>query len=92
MKVSLKNIVDAEKKLKKCPFCGASVEIGICDAEGNFQGLSYLDDPYSGTSFIITHAANKECLLHCDPGNWSHVGQFLYDTLDELVSIWNYRY
>ena len=91
MNVTLKKIAAVEKLLKPCPFCGQNVEIGICDREGNFKGPEYIDDPYSGTMFIITHKKNEDCILHCDPRNWEHVGTFLFEDVCELMKIWNRR-
>jgi len=90
--ITLSDIRKARAKLLPCPFCGSKVEIALCDDEGNFKPLHYLEDPYSGTSFAIVHPLSPDCLLHCKPSVWSSVGQFQYDELSELIQSWNHRW
>ena len=80
-----------EGLLDTCPFCGKRVEIAIRDAEGNPRDLDYLQDPWSGLSFSISHRENKDCILNADPSDWEYVGHKLYDTAHELVDAWNTR-
>ena len=80
-----------EGLLDTCPFCGKRVEIAIRDDEGNPRDLDYLQDPWSGLSFSISHRENKDCILNADPSDWEYVGHMLYDNLAELVDAWNTR-
>lgn len=80
-----------EGMLDTCPFCGKRVEIAILDAEGNPRDLDYLDEPWSGLSFSLSHRENKECVLYADPCDEQYVGNHIYDDLGELVEVWNNR-
>ena len=80
-----------EGLLDTCPFCGKSVEIAIRDYEGNPRDLYYLQDPWSGLSFSISHRENKDCILNANPSDWEYVGHKLYYNIDELVDAWNTR-
>lgn len=80
-----------EGLLDTCPVCGKRVEIAILDDEGNPRDLDYLQDPWSGLSFSISHRENKDCILHADPSDGEYVGHKLYDNIDELVDAWNTR-
>ena len=89
--VTVEQVEAAEASLKPCPFCGCRVGIGVCDEEGNYQGLEYLDCHYSGLSFVVTHDQNKDCILHTRSEELEHVGISLFDTLEEIVTAWNKR-
>lgn len=88
--VTWKAVKAVERLLKPCPFCGKSVEIGICDHEGNFHGSDYLREPYSGLMFVPTHRSG-ECVLTSDPDEEEMIGHFLYGDLYELMKKWNRR-
>lgn len=43
----LNNTIDLDAELKPCPFCGKSVNVLICDSEGNIKDEEYAKNPYS---------------------------------------------
>ena len=90
--IKQEHVEKAEARLEPCPFCGQSVEIGICDDEGNPHDREYLDDPWSGLSFGITHMKDEECLLNCRGDDDEFVGSRLFKSLDDLVRAWNHRH
>ena len=90
-KITIEMVRSIQKELKPCPFCGRRVEIGIYDNEGNEHNADYLQDPYSGVMFAITHHKNSECILYCDPLDDVKVGNFLYSDLCQLMKDWNRR-
>lgn len=97
-KITIEMVRAIQKRLKPCPFCGRSVEISIYDDEGNEHNADYLQDPYSGVMFAITHhknseciMKNSECILDCDPLDNEKVGNHLYSDLCEIMKYWNRR-
>ena len=90
-KITIEMVRSIQKELKPCPFCGRSVEISIYDDEGNEHNADYLQDPYSGLWFAITHHKNSECILYCDPLDDVKVGNHLYSDLCEIMKYWNRR-
>lgn len=89
MKITMKQIKEAESQLKPCPFCGKSVEIMICDYDGNPKDAEYLKDPWNGLAFVITH--NGACLMYCNKDENLCIGQFRFESLISLVNTWNHR-
>lgn len=75
-------------KLKPCPFCGEIPKILICDEEGNVHNEEYINHPYSGLSFALTHT-NYECPVGVEEDEI--LGCVLYETIDELEKAWNNR-
>lgn len=86
--MTLEEIQIAEKELKPCPFCGGKMKIAVFDDEGNPRKdiRKYLANPYSGISFGIVHV--KKCMLF--PNDEDDV-LWTFDTLEELIEIWNKR-
>ena len=76
--------------LKPCPFCKGSVNILVCDGEGNIHDEDgYEENPWSGLSFALehTHEANPDCpIAHYDG---EHLGVYLYDSREEAIDAWN---
>ena len=82
-----KDIVNAENKLKLCPFCGKEFHIFISDEEGNDRDMEYLKDPWSGLRFNVYHY-NYECPLYRE----TDMSPLCSDNdLDELVKFMNQR-
>ena len=79
-------------ELKPCPFCGCVPLIQLCDNEGNFKPLDYLENPYSGIKYGIRHdvgRADGDCPIITSVGEL--LGGYLYNSLDLLESTWNRR-
>ena len=74
--------------LKKCPFCGDYPQILICDEEGNVHDKEYVNDPYSGLMFALTHT-NHNCPISVE--EYEILGSVIYESLDELEACWNKR-
>lgn len=79
------------QSLKPCPFCGGHAEIGITDYEGNPRDESYLEDPWSGLSFVILHGLDisPKCPIANHPGE--QMGALLHSTHIEAIEAWNNR-
>ena len=75
-------------ELKQCPFCGHIPVIQLCDNEGNFRPLRYLENPYSGVSYALRHDY-VDCPVRSVDGEV--LGGILYENLDELEKAWNRR-
>lgn len=76
--------------LKPCPFCKGSVNILVCDDEGNIhEEDGYEEKPWSGISFVLehTHEANPDCPIAHYEGE--HLGVYLYDSREEAMNAWN---
>lgn len=91
--VTIDDVMEAEEKLLPCPLCGENVFIKIFDEEGNIRDEDYLDDPWSGLTFGISHpykdiSSDDDCVLM----HWEeeHIGNLYYD-LNGLVEKWNTR-
>lgn len=52
-------------RTKPCPFCGGKFHAHLCDDEGNPKEEEYLEDPWSGLSYMVIHdsttGANEDC-------------------------------
>lgn len=75
--------------LKPCPFCSGEVEIGFSDDEGNRRSQGYVDNPWSGLTFVLLHnnEDNPECpIAHFED---EQLGTLLYDTREEAIEAWN---
>lgn len=86
--------VENTDKLKKCPFCGGTIKIVICDDEGNIHNKDYLDILYSGISYGLQHDDNnaeKSCPIANFSCDNSFMGRYLYDTEQEAIEAWNKR-
>ena len=80
-------------KLKPCPFCGESVNIGVHDDEGNYKGelgCDYENDPWSGLYYGLHHPDLGTCVC-CTDGKIEIMGGVLFDTAKEAAEIWNRR-
>lgn len=78
------------RTLKPCPICKGSVNILICDDEGNIHDEDgYEDNPWSGLAFVLehTHEANPDCPIAHYEGE--HLGVYLYDSREEAINAWN---
>ena len=92
MRPTIDDIKRAEAQLKPCPFCGAKPTIILCDEEGNIHEFEYLEDPYSGIGFSISHpkSPNSDCPI---ASYWEEtLFPNLYDDLEQMVRIWNHRH
>ena len=82
------------KKMRPCPFCGHHVKIQITDSEGNLRPPEYVDNPWSGLAYHITHDYHElEEGVVCPIA--THEDEFIgaldYDSIDELIEVWNKR-
>ncbi len=75
-----------------CPFCGKSVHIQLTDNEGNFHSDDYLDEPYSGVGYVLTHYEEDEveCPIACEDGEF--LGMYIYDTKRDAIESWRVKY
>lgn len=73
----------------KCPFCGGTVWIAVCDDEGNPHHDIYADEPWSGLSFRLVHreseVPNDEL---CPIASDEPIGRYLFDDVEEAVVAW----
>jgi len=93
IKVISEHILE-DDRLLPCPFCGKAPQIAICDDEGNYHDIDYIDDPWSGLSFGLVHSTNEEDPDKCCPiatFEGEAMGTVSYDTIDELIERWNKR-
>ncbi|MBO5969877.1 MAG: hypothetical protein J6S14_15425 [Clostridia bacterium] len=73
---------------KPCPFCGGDFYAHICDDEGNIHGQDYLEDPWSGLSYMIVHNQATGAHEDCPMMNMYDV---FYDTLESAEEWLNRR-
>lgn len=76
----------------KCPFCGGTVWIAVCDDEGNLHSDSYADDPWSGLSYGLMHGHNdvpedEFCPIAVDD---TYIGRYLFDDAEEAAIAWGF--
>lgn len=87
--------IDLDTELQPCPFCGKSVNVLICDSEGNIKDEEYAKHPYSGLTYAIEHTAHIDITsnINCPIAHLrgDHLGIFLYDSMEELIENWNRR-
>ena len=78
----------------KCPFCGGTVRIVVCDDEGNYpKPEGYEDEPWSGLGYLLCHSekdAIGECPIAGEPYE-DMLGRIIYDTPEEAIAAWNKR-
>ena len=83
------------EQLLPCPFCNVKPYIYVCDDEGNVHDWEYEDAPWSGLSYGINHyyedveAHGAECPIASY--DEEPLGNYLYESIDDLVSAWNTR-
>lgn len=79
--------------LKPCPFCGGEAKIQICDGEGNIRGGEYESDAWSGLTYALVHdnRENKGCPIASFYEDGGVVGTLLYESEEELITVWNNR-
>ena len=91
----LNKAIELDNELKPCPFCGKSVNVLICDGEGNKKDEEYAKNPYSGLTYAIEHTAHIDITsgINCPIAHLrgDHLGIFLYDSMEELIENWNRR-
>lgn len=79
-----------ENTAPKCPFCGGDFHIKLCDEEGNPHSDDYLNDPYSGIFYYISHTCYDvpkgiECPIA--KGDYSEsIGCYLYESKEEAIA------
>ena len=75
----------------KCPFCGGTVWIAVCDDEGNLHPDVYAEDPWSGLSYVLIHS-NDDVPKHelCPVANEDSIGEYLFDNVEEAVVAWKF--
>jgi len=91
-KYTLNGIRKSERRLKKCPFCGKRPKIVFTDDEGNPKNQDseeYLDEPWSGLYFWISHP-EKDCVIRTDWRDRDHY-TWAYDAPEAAVRDWNRR-
>ena len=86
----------SDERLLPCPFCGVVPQILICDDEGNVhEEDGYMDDPWSGLTFAISHHCRQDGAVDCPIATFNLddeiLGTRLYYSIDELVETWNSR-
>lgn len=74
-----------------CGVCGELPVIVLTDDEGNVQAEWYLDNPYSGVSYSITHPIDymKNCPLATHHDNDGFIGRDQYLTKEDAIKAWN---
>ncbi len=79
------------ERLKPCPFCGGDVEFWIMDDEFNIKGNDYVDNPWSGLRYGLSHmeSSNDGCPIATEDG--ALLGVYGYDTKEEAAIAWNRR-
>lgn len=94
--ITMQDVKDAEEKLLPCPFCGGKPQIIICDDEGNIKRNpeEYIEDPWSGLSFAMIHPKDESnlCPVATEKDDDVVLGNYLFDSLDELIELWNKRF
>lgn len=84
-----------DKRLLPCPFCGVVPEIAICDDEGNMHDEEYAKNPWSGLGYKIIHHVEQPGAENCPIASYDDgfdgLGTQLYDSIDELIQVWNSR-
>lgn len=94
--ITIEDIKNAEKKLLPCPFCGVKPQIIICDDEGNIKRNpeEYLEEQWSGLSFSLIHPKDEKhfCPVATEKDDDIVLGNYLYDSLDEIIEKWNKRF
>ena len=81
------------ERILKCPFCGGSVHIVVCDEEGNFKDEEYEKDPWSGLSYALLHEekdvpTGKRCPIATFDDDRMTLGTMLYDSPEEAADAW----
>lgn len=76
-------------KVKPCGICGEMPVFLLTDEEGNLRNESYLENPYSGILYCISHptAEGNDCPL--GTGERERLSMWGYDTLEEAKAAWN---
>lgn len=94
--ITLEDVKKAETKLLPCPFCGIKPQIIICDDEGNIKRNpeEYLEEQWSGLSFAMIHPKDEKhfCPVATEKDDDIVLGNYLYDSLDEIIEKWNKRF
>lgn len=72
-----------------CPFCGGEVNVQLTDSEGNFHNGSYLDDPYSGVGYVLTHCEREDVFCPIAREEGEPLGRYIYDTEEEARKSWD---
>lgn len=77
-------------KLKRCPFCGGDFKIQLTDEEGNFRNDDYLNYPYSGIGYVVTHPVQWDsCPIATEDD--ATLGNIIYETAEEAIEAMNTR-
>lgn len=85
------NMEASVARLKKCPFCGGDFKFQLTDEEGNFRDKSYLNDPYSGIGYVVTHPVPWDsCPIATEDGET--LGHIIYERVEEAVDSMNERF
>jgi len=72
--------------LKPCPWCQESPIILLCTEEGDIKSESYLEDPYSGVGYALSHPVD-DCPIGTHQNEF--LGTTIYDAYKEAEDAWN---
>jgi hypothetical protein len=81
--------------MRKCPWCGAEMELVVCDEEGNLHDKEYENDPWSGLGYKIRHPFVEEKHTDCPIEPATHaayeglIGTYIYPTKEDAIKTWN---
>ena len=79
------------KKIEPCPFCGGSIDILLCDDEGNIKNSDYKNNPYlTSLWYQITHNVVGFCPIATH--DEEAVGRCRYYSQEDAINAWNKRY